>query len=79
MLGKILPTLMNWAVAALVAYLALSERMSKIEAGAGLAVYRIAVIEEQVRELTRDSKATLENTTTTRTMVENIRDQMRNR
>ena len=77
--GKVLPILMHWAVAALVAYVALNDRMSKMEAGAGLSVHRSGVIEEQVRELTRDSKATLENSTTTRTMVENIREQMRGR
>jgi hypothetical protein len=70
---------MNWAVAALIAYMALSERMAKLEAGAGLAAHRIAAIERQVEELTRDSKRTLENTATTKTMVESIRDEMRRR
>jgi hypothetical protein len=70
LLGKVLPTLMNWAVAALVAYLALSDRMAKLEAGAGLAAHRIMTIERQVDELTRDSKRTLENTIQTKALLE---------
>lgn len=77
--GKVLPTLMNWAVAALVAYLALSERMAKLEAGAGLAAHRLAAVEKQVDGLTAESKQTLQNTAVIRSMVESIRDEMRRR
>lgn len=70
LVGKVLPTLMNWAVAALVAYLALSDRMGALEAGAGLAVHRIVTIERQVEELARDGKRTLENTIQTRALLE---------